>query len=54
MVGFVSRIINRFNVYYGDATDHDDVYNALQDFNRYQDFLIDVRTYLREQRVLDD
>ena len=39
---------------YGDAIDHDEVYDALQDLNRYRDFLIDVRTYLREQDVLDD
>jgi len=39
---------------YGDAIDQDDVYDALQDLNRYRDFLIDVRTYLREQGVLAD
>lgn len=38
---------------YGDAIDHDDVYDALQDLNRYRDFLMDVRTYLDEQGVLD-
>ncbi len=37
---------------YGDAIDHDDVYDALQDLERYRDFLVDVRAYLREQGVL--
>lgn len=31
---------------YGDAIDHDDVYAALQDLDRYRDFLHDVRAYL--------
>ena len=38
---------------YGDDIDHDDVYNALQDLERYRDFLIDIRAYLRDQGVLD-
>ena len=37
---------------YGDAIDHDDVYAALQDLDRYRDFLHDVRTYLDEAGVL--
>lgn len=31
---------------YGDAIDHDAVYDALQDLDRYRDFLHDVRAYL--------
>jgi uncharacterized protein YutE (UPF0331/DUF86 family) len=31
---------------YGDAINNDDVYDALQDLDRYQDFLIAVREYL--------
>ena len=31
---------------YGNAINHDDVYAALQDLNRYRDFLHDVRAYL--------
>ena len=31
---------------HGDAIDHDDVYAALQDLERYRDFLHDVRAYL--------
>jgi len=33
---------------YGNAIDHDDVYAALQDLERYRDFLHDVRSYLNE------
>lgn len=49
-----ARFRNVLTHTYGDAIDHDDVYDALQDLNRYRDFLIDIRTYLREQDVLDD
>lgn len=38
---------------YGDAINHDDVYDALQDLDRYREFLEDIRTYLGEQGVLD-
>ena len=33
--------------------DPEAVHDALQDLNRYRDFLMDVRTYLDEQGVLD-
>lgn len=33
---------------YGNAIDHDDVYAALQNLDRYRDFLHDVRAYLEE------
>lgn len=32
---------------YGNTIDHDDVYTALQDLERYRDFLRDVRAYLQ-------
>jgi uncharacterized protein YutE (UPF0331/DUF86 family) len=32
---------------YGDAIDHDVVYDALQDLDRYRSFVREVRTYLR-------
>jgi len=38
---------------YGDAINHDDVYDALQDLDRYREFLEDIRTYLGEQGVLE-
>jgi uncharacterized protein YutE (UPF0331/DUF86 family) len=37
---------------YGDAIDHDDVYAALQDLERYRDFLHDVRAYLDDTGAL--
>jgi len=37
---------------YGDTIDHDDVYTALQDLERYRDFLYDVRRYLDEVGAL--
>lgn len=33
---------------YGTAIDDEQVYEALQDLERYRDFLVDVRSYLRE------
>jgi len=33
---------------YGDVIDHDVVYDALQDLERYRDFLVEVRAYLDE------
>jgi uncharacterized protein YutE (UPF0331/DUF86 family) len=38
---------------YGDAVDHDDVYDALQDLERYRDFLLAVRDYMDEIDALD-
>jgi uncharacterized protein YutE (UPF0331/DUF86 family) len=38
---------------YGDGVDHDDVYDALQDLERYRDFLVAVRDYMREIGALD-
>lgn len=37
---------------YGNAINHDDVYAALQDLNRYRDFLYDVRAYLEATGTL--
>ena len=37
---------------YGDAIDHDDVYAALQDLDRYREFLHEVRAYLDETDAL--
>lgn len=37
---------------YGNAIEHDDVYAALQDLERYRDFLHDVRRYLKANDVL--
>ena len=37
---------------YGDAIDNDDVYDVLQDFDRYRDFLVAVREYLDDSGVL--
>lgn len=37
---------------YGDAIDHDDVYAALGDLDRYREFLYDVRAYLEETGTL--
>lgn len=37
---------------YGDSIDHDDVYTALQDLERYRDYLNDVRAYLEKTGVL--
>ena len=38
---------------YGGAIDNDDVYDALQDLERYRNFLHEVRTYLDETGALD-
>lgn len=38
---------------YGDGVDHDDVYDALQNLDRYRDFLVAVRDYMREIDALD-
>ena len=37
----------------GEAVDHDEVYDALQDLERYRNFLHEVRTYLDETGALD-
>lgn len=37
---------------YGDVIDHDAVYEALQDLQRYRDFLGEIRTYLEETGAL--
>jgi uncharacterized protein YutE (UPF0331/DUF86 family) len=37
---------------YGNAINHDDVYAALQDLERYRDFLHDVRAYLDDTGAL--
>jgi uncharacterized protein YutE (UPF0331/DUF86 family) len=38
---------------YGDAIDDADVYDALQDLERYRDFLLAVRDYLDDSGVLE-
>ena len=38
---------------YGDAVDNDDVYDALQNLDRYRDFLLAVREYLSDTGVLE-
>lgn len=38
---------------YGDAVDHDEVYDALQDLDRYRTFLHAVREHLEEVDALD-
>lgn len=38
---------------YGDAVDHNDVYDALQDLERYRDFLVAVRDYMDEIDALN-
>jgi uncharacterized protein YutE (UPF0331/DUF86 family) len=38
---------------YGDAVDNDDVYDALQDLDRYRDFLLDVREHLSATGVFE-
>jgi len=38
---------------YGDVINHDDVYEALHDLERYRDFLFEIRTYLDETDALD-
>lgn len=39
---------------YGDVIDHDVVYDALQDLDRYRAFLVEVRDYLDATGVLDE
>lgn len=39
---------------YGSIIDHDIVYNALQDLERYRTFMIEVREYLDDIGALDD
>lgn len=43
-----ARFRNVLSHTYGDVIDHDVVYDALQDLERYRDFLVEVRTYLDE------
>jgi len=38
---------------YGNAVDHDDVYDALQNLDRYRDFLLEVRDHLDAIGALD-
>lgn len=39
---------------YGDIIDHDVVYNALQDLERYRQFVVEVRDYLESIGALDE
>ncbi|WP_276256783.1 type VII toxin-antitoxin system HepT family RNase toxin [Halomontanus rarus] len=39
---------------YGDIIDHDVVYNALQDLERYRQFVLEIRDYLESTRALEE
>lgn len=39
---------------YGDIIDNDVVYNALQDFERYRQFVLEVRDYLESTGTLKE
>lgn len=39
---------------YGDIIDHDAVYNALQDLERYRQFVVEVRDYLESIGAFDE
>lgn len=39
---------------YGDIIDHDMVYNALQDLERYRQFVVEVRDYLESIGALEE
>lgn len=39
---------------YGDIIDHDVVYNALQDLERYRDFVVEVRDYLESINAFEE
>lgn len=39
---------------YGNIIEHDVVYNALQDLERYRQFIIEVRDYLESIGALDE
>lgn len=39
---------------YGNVIDHDMVYNALQDLERYRQFVVEVRDYLESIGALDE
>lgn len=39
---------------YGDIIEHDVVYNALQDLERYRQFVIEIRDYLESIKALDE
>lgn len=49
-----ARFRNVLSHTYGDIIDHDIVYNALQDLDRYQAFVQAVRDYLDSIGALDD
>lgn len=39
---------------YGDVIDHQTVYEALQDLDRYRKFLVEIRTYLDGTGIFDE
>lgn len=39
---------------YGDIIEHDVVYNALQDLERYRQFIVEIRDYLESIGALDE
>lgn len=49
-----ARFRNVLSHTYGNILDHDVVYNALQDLDRYRLFVESVRDYLDDTGVLDD
>ena len=49
-----ARFRNVLSHTYGDVIDHDVVYEALQDLERYRTFVIAVRDYLDSIGALDD
>ena len=49
-----ARFRNVLSHTYGSIIDHDAVYNALQDLDRYQMFVKEVREYLDSIGALDE
>ena len=49
-----ARFRNVLSHTYGQIIDHDIVYNALQDLERYRTFVLEVRAYLDEIGALSD
>jgi uncharacterized protein YutE (UPF0331/DUF86 family) len=49
-----ARFRNVLSHTYGQIIDHDVVYNALQDLERYRTFVVEVRDYLVSIGALDD
>lgn len=49
-----ARFRNILSHTYGKIIDHDVVYNALQDLERYRTFVVEIREYLDSIGALDD